>query len=129
MLEVKTVLMLLCLTLALGLGGCASQQGPSTPTSGLQTLQAPPAASAGEVQYRITVTDEAGNPIAGVMLNVCDATSCRVLTTDGAGKAAFSGAPYAYKVQALLTPEEYQNNAEFVLDAAGGEFALILKGK
>ena len=123
----KNVLILLCLVPALFLGGCAGR--PSQPAPILQTAQLAPAAQTGEVEYCVTVTNAAGVPVAGVMLNVCDATSCRVLTTDGAGKAAFSGAPYAYKVQALLTPEEYQNNAEFVLDAAGGEFALILKGK
>ena len=128
----KNILIWLCLTLIFAVTGCAGQPNqPTAPTATplLQTLQTAPGLQTGEVTYRVTVTDEAGTPVAGVMLNVCDADSCRVLTTDQQGHAAFNGAPYAYKVQTLLTPEGYQPGAEVILNAAGGEFALMLKGK
>lgn len=128
----KNILIVLCLILILGLTGCTGQSGePTAPAAAplLQTLQTAPKTEEGEVSYSITVTDEAGTPVAGVMLNVCDADSCRVITADQQGRAAFNGAPYAYKVQALLTPEGYQSGAEVILNAAGGEFTLILKGK
>ena len=124
----KIVGMVLCLMLVLG--GCAAKPAPA-PQAGQTAplaLAAEPA-QPGEARYGVTVTDAAGSPVAKVMLNVCDAASCRVLTTDAAGYVAFTGEPYAYKVQVLLAPEGFKTGGEILCEPSGGEFALILDGK
>ena len=131
----KKTLMILCLVCLLGLGGCTGQPAEQASVPQGQGMQIAPAAPAdkpvetADVQYDVTVVNSAGLPVPGVTLNVCDAASCRVLTTDGAGHASFTGEPYAYKVQALKVPEEYQAGAEIVLPPAGGSGTLVLTGK
>ena len=121
----KYGIILMCALLCLS--GCAPQ--PSQPTA--STVQAMPQvqtliAAQSKVSYRITVTDAAGAPAPGVMLNVCSADLCRSLTTDSAGQVSFTGEPYTYTVKAQRTPQGYAAGAEILLSPAGGAFTMVL---
>ena len=52
-------------------------------------------AVAASADYAIAFVDEAGNPVAGVVANVCDDVSCTVVTSDAGGRASFSLPSYA----------------------------------
>lgn len=77
--------------------------------------------------YRISFVGEAGEPVAGVVANVCDDVSCTVVSSDDGGLAAFSLPPYAYDVHVVQAPEGYAAPAEgFVLPAGGGDLTIVL---
>lgn len=78
--------------------------------------------------YTLTVVDQAGAPVANVMLQVCDAETCEVFPTDENGIAAFAKAPYAYEVHVLMLPEGYAYEGEdpIVLAEAGGEATITV---
>ena len=60
-----------------------------------------------EPVYVIRFTDPDGNPVSGVMANVCDDTACTMLTADEDGVAHFSGERKAWSVQILKVPEGF----------------------
>ena len=57
--------------------------------------------------YTLRCVDQNGAPVAGVMLQVCDETTCQVFITDAEGLCAFSLAPYAWEVHILRAPNGY----------------------
>lgn len=86
------------------------------------------AAAAGMAEYVIKYTDQDGNPVAGVMVQVCDAETCQVFTTDDTGIVAFSAPAYAWEIHTLKVPEGYTGDTETVTLAPveGGEMAFTL---
>lgn len=64
-----------------------------------------------EPSYTVTVVDEAGNPIAGVMLQMCLDT-CVPGKTDENGVAEFFLDEAEYKVSLLNMPEGYDYSTE-----------------
>ncbi len=79
-------------------------------------------------EYTFKCVDQAGNAVAGVMLQVCDAETCQVLKTDDSGLCRFSGAPYAWEVHILRAPAGYTADSTEVVYAPvnGGEVVLTL---
>lgn len=78
--------------------------------------------------YAISVTDEAGQPLAGAMVQVCDAASCRLERTDETGLILLTLPRFAYEVHMLRAPEGYQLPDEAVLmPEEGGRWAITLK--
>lgn len=79
-------------------------------------------------EYTFKCVDQAGNSVAGVMLQVCDAETCQVLNTDESGLCRFSGAPYAWEVHILRAPAGYVADSTEVVYAPvnGGEVVLTL---
>lgn len=58
--------------------------------------------------YTITVVDQNGNPVAGVVVQVCDDHNCQLpLTTDASGNASASYAPSNYHVTLNTLPDGY----------------------
>lgn len=89
---------------------------------------APAEIANGEGQYAITVVDEAGNPVPGVMIQICDATTCQVVPTDAEGRLIHTGAPYAYEFHVLSVPAEFARDAEtYKLPEEGGSLTITLK--
>ena len=78
--------------------------------------------------YTLTFTDEDGNPVEGVIANVCDDTSCTPMTSDENGLVEFTSTPYAYHIQIISVPEgyEFDTSAEYYTEEAGGEMAFTL---
>ena len=87
-------------------------------------------AGAANADYAIAFVDEAGNPVAGVVANVCDDVSCTVVTSDAGGRASFSLPSYAYDVHVIQVPEGYAVPGEgYVLPAEGGEITISLSAQ
>ena len=86
------------------------------------------AAAETTAEYRIRVTDADGKPVAGAMVKICDADTCRVETTDENGEVRFDAARYAYEIVILKAPDGFAPSAEtFVLPEAGGEIEIQLE--
>ena len=78
--------------------------------------------------YKLTFADEEGNPVAGVIANVCDDTSCQPMTSDENGVVEFQAVPFAYHIQVISVPEgyEFDTSAEYYTEEAGGEMSFTL---
>jgi len=85
----------------------------------------------GMVQYKVKVTDEAGNPVVGVMVQVCtDETCLAPVKTDDTGVATFAPAAEGeYHANFLPgVPAGYEADAEVFYFAAGEtELTIVLK--
>jgi len=105
----------------------------TAPTEATEATQAPTEATIpeGMVQYKVKVTDEAGNPIVGVMVQVCtDETCLAPVKTDDAGVATFAPAAQGeYHANFLPgVPEGYEAEAEVFYFAEGEtELTIVLK--
>lgn len=80
------------------------------------------------VSYQFKCVDQYGNPVSGVMLQICDAESCQVLVSDANGLCTLEAAPYAWEVHILRAPSGYSADSSEVLHAPmeGGELTLTL---
>ena len=60
----------------------------------------------GPVQYKVRYIDESGAPVAGVMTQFCDDTTCAVAVSDAEGVSLYEAEnAYAYEVHVLKVPE------------------------
>ncbi len=97
----------------------------------LPTTDAQPEAAAdipSAATYTIKYVDQDGNPVAGVMCQVCDAETCQVYTSDENGVVAFQSYPYAWEIHTLKVPAGYEGDTETVTlaPAEGGELVFTL---
>lgn len=78
--------------------------------------------------YTLRCVDQNGNPVSGVMMQVCDDETCQVLMTDGNGVCTFTAAPYAWEIHILRAPDGYTVDSTEVVHApaAGGEIVFTL---
>ena len=61
--------------------------------------------------YVINVVDQNGDPVEGVMANLCDDSMCNMVKSDDKGVMTFNGKPYAYHITILKVPEGYSFDA------------------
>ncbi len=82
-------------------------------------------------EYCVRFTDEQGNAVPGVMLQVCDESLCQVFTSDEKGECSFALPPYAYELHILSLPKGYgiDSEAPTTAPAEGGEVHFGLIGK
>ena len=83
----------------------------------------------GKVNYSVTVVDEAGNPIAGAMVQMCK-ESCFPSVTGEDGVAKFSLVEDDYKVSFLTLPAGYTYSGdaqEFYFEDGAVELVITLK--
>ena len=82
----------------------------------------------GYVDYVLSFVDQDGNPVEGVMANVCDDTSCTLMTADENGEIPFTNVPYAYHIQVIKVPDgyEFDTSAEYYTTEDGGEMVFTL---
>lgn len=84
----------------------------------------------GKVVYKVTVTDEAGNPLSGVMVQICKDT-CMPAKTNEQGVAEFEVADEeGYKISFPVMPEGYElttEETEFYYEDGATEMTLTLK--
>lgn len=88
--------------------------------------------SSGEITdqaYLIRITDTDGNPVPGVMVQVCSETLCNVYVSDENGQCAFVLEPDNWEMHLLVLPEGYSGDTESVmeLDPLGEEIDIILE--
>jgi len=79
-----------------------------------------------EISYTIRCVDQDGQPVSGAMLQVCDAETCMVLRSDDLGICSFAGAPYAWEIHVLKSPEGYSPESSQTVYAplTGGEITF-----
>lgn len=118
----KMMTLLLMLLLALCIVGCGGEEAPA-PTDG-DALTA-------SALYAVTVTDEAGQPISGVMLQLCSDV-CMLGTTNEAGEAWFHVDPADYKVSITAMPQGYAlagEATEFTFPEGSTKLTIVLKAE
>lgn len=89
------------------------------------------AAPTGISYYTVLCVDQRGNPVEGVLLQVCNDEVCQVFITDGAGKAIFEAEAYPWEIHILQAPEQYVADPSQVVLAPveGGEITIALTDK
>lgn len=84
----------------------------------------------GMVVYKVTVVDEAGNPMQGVMVQICK-DSCMPALTNADGVAEFTVADEeGYKISFSKIPDGYESaseETEFYFEDGKMEMTLTLK--
>lgn len=78
--------------------------------------------------YTLTFTDQHGAPVANVIANICDETSCLPLSSDENGVITFENAPYPYDIHIIRVPEGYtfDTTQAFTAPETGGEMQFTL---
>ena len=79
-------------------------------------------------QYVLTFTDQHGDPVPGVIAQVCDESICVIYTSDENGQCRFKLEGKVYDVHVLMPPAGYADEAKVTLQTApaGGELAFTL---
>lgn len=82
-----------------------------------------------ECTYTIHCVDQDGNPVQGVLLQICDDSTCQVVTTDTNGAYTLMAKPYAWEVHILKVPEGYTADTSNVsiMPIAGGTATFTLE--
>ena len=89
---------------------------------------AAPATIATEATYIVKYVDQDGNPVSGVMCQVCDDTLCQVFISDANGICEFTLAPYYWEIHTLMVPAGYTADTQTIVTApvVGGELVFTL---
>ena len=113
----KKTIILSALCLALLLAACGAQPAPGAPAS-----EPTP-----EPDYLVLVTDDAGLPVPGAMVQFCSDTECLMGTTDETGVARFAQGPGQYTVHVLKAPEGYlADDTEYAAPDTPGVVMIVL---
>lgn len=126
------ILLALCLVFALC--ACSGDSGETNETS-----TAPSDGSTEETQesteetvsgtvYTVKVADEAGNPISGAMVQMCQGGNCMPMATNAEGVAVYTMQEEAdYEVKFVTLPTGYDyTTQETVFHFADGSFELTI---
>ena len=84
----------------------------------------------GKLAYKVIVVDEAGAPIAGAMVQICEGTACNPGVTNAEGVAEIRAVEGNYEAKMLSMPEGYSYaTEEEVFPYASGELevSIVLK--
>ena len=123
----RMLLVLLAMVLALSLWGCGSEPDrEETPAS-----QPSGDALTASGLYTVTVTDEDGTPIPGVMVQLCSDV-CMVCATNENGEAWFHVDPDDYKVSLTVMPQGYAHAGEateFTFPEGSQKLTIVLKAQ
>lgn len=78
--------------------------------------------------YTVKYVDQNGDPVEGVMCQVCDDESCQVFVSDAEGVCSFELMPYPWEIHTLRLPEGYEGDTETVTVAPeeGGELTFTV---
>ncbi len=86
------------------------------------------AIAAGSALYTLVFVDQNGEPVEGVIANICDDSACTPMTSDANGVIGFVYPSFAYHIQVIKVPDgyTYDTTQESYLAEAGGvtEFAI-----
>ncbi|MBO2516846.1 MAG: hypothetical protein CW338_06140 [Clostridiales bacterium] len=106
--------------------GTAVSSVPSDQDEGMEVMligQAAPRAT-----WTLRFTDGDGNPVKGVVVNVCDDSACTPYRSDDTGTVSFSGKPFEWDVHILSVPAPYTFDLTqaFKTELNGGEMTFVL---
>lgn len=87
-----------------------------------ETAKAGDESEEGYSSYALVFTDQNGDPVEGVIANVCDDDTCEPMTSDEDGTIMFEKPAFAYHVQVIKVPDgyEYDTSEETYLKEDGG---------
>ncbi len=133
----KILVLLLSICLLLCLCACGQDQNPTDPTPSTpvtdptdpSTKPTDPTIDDGKVTYTVTVTDEQGNPISGVMVQICK-DACIPAVANANGVATWTVAEDSYKVSFLSMPAGFTystEETEFYFAAGETSMTIVLK--
>ncbi len=133
--RIFAVILMLCMVF--GLCACGGNGEDNTTEAVPDTTEAETTTEAeeqstvddGKVAYQVKVVDEAGNPIAGALVQMCKDT-CFPSSTNESGIAEFSLPEADYKVSFLFLPAGYTYSSEaqeFYFDGDTTELTITLK--
>lgn len=80
----------------------------------------------GTANYTVLVTDNAGNGIERVMVQICTNAMCQVFFTDANGVVTMTADPFAYQVHILKAPGFATPEETYVLPELGGSLKIEL---
>lgn len=81
----------------------------------------------GKLVYKVIVVDEAGNPISGAMVQICEGSACNPGVTDAEGVAQIRAAEGNYEAKMLSMPAGYSYaTEEEVFPYASGELEVTI---
>lgn len=136
----RILAVLLAACLALGLCACGgTNESPETTEAPVVTT-APAETGApeteapvddGKVAYTVTVVDEEGNPVSGVIVQWCLET-CFPGVTDASGVATYTAVEADYHVQINSMPQGYTystDEQEFSYESGSTEMTIVLKAE
>lgn len=80
------------------------------------------------VTYTLTFVDQNGDPVPGVIANICDDSTCAPQTADDNGAIEFTAAPFAYAIHIIKLPDgyEFDMSQEFTASEKGGEMTFTI---
>lgn len=136
----RILFVLLALTLVFGLCACGgnteesknvSEPDVSKTESKEESKEASKEESAPAAQsaFVVTVVDEEGNPVSGVMVQVCNEGNCIPAISNAEGKATLNvtvADGYTLKVAKVTEGYEYKGEAEVTLEAGITEYTVEL---
>ena len=81
--------------------------------------------------YTVAYVDQNGDPVPGVVCQVCDESMCQVFTSDANGVCKITLPAKAYEIHTLKVPEGYEGDTTTVTEApaGGGELSFTLTKK
>ncbi len=89
--------------------------------------QTAPVGTAEESAYRVAVTDEAGDPVPGVLIQFCSDTLCMAEETGQDGTVSWKAEAGTYTVHVLKAPEGYaEDPAEYAAPEKPGTVVITL---
>ena len=129
------MMLAVCMTLCLcACGGSESDTPATTEAKVPETTAAQETESAAvdsKVDYTVTVQDEEGNPISGVIVQWCLET-CFPGVTDASGVATYHAEEADYHVQINSMPAGYTYSTEeqeFSYEGSSREMTIVLKSE
>lgn len=121
----KLIAFVLLFCMVLSLCACGAAEAEATTEPPVLTQETEPALT----DYTVKVTDEQGNPVAGVMVQLC-LDACYPGVTDENGAVTYSVAEADYKASLLSLPEGYEyadDTREYHFEDGSIEVTIILK--
>lgn len=128
----KVLAVLLALTMLVCFCACGGNDDGKTTTTTTTTTENNQTENDTAVEnkgFKVTVVDEGGNAVPGVMVQICK-DACVPAKTDDNGVATFSlEITDGYKLSVMSCPEgyEYAGEAEIYLEDGATEYTLTIK--
>ena len=124
--NILAVILVLCMALSLvACGGNTESTQPQTDPV-VTTTEATEPADDGKIAYKVTVVDNAGNPIAGAMVQLC-LEACIPAVTNENGVAEFNLAEADYKVSFISAPAGFTVEEAYYFEAGATEMTITLE--
>lgn len=130
--KTSSVSILLTICVFMMLTGCNSKVGKSENTedsSGISEEVIENNSEKIETGWLFACTTTEGEPVAGVKIQACDDSVCRMVETDESGTAYFDAKDGTYDIHILKIPEGYEitGEDEFTISPENRSITLLFK--